>query len=97
VVTLKAPDLIPAKILERDHTIVFKHPFPSYNTHYVLVPKKDVKDIGNLSSEDKEYIVGLHASTASIIAEKDYHSYKFWSNGRGIQAVNYLHFHLGVN
>ncbi len=97
VITLKTPALIPRKILETDHTIVFKHPFPSYNTHYVLVPKKDIKDIGDLSSEDKEYIVDLYASAANIIAENNYHNYKFWSNGPGIQAVNYLHFHLGVN
>lgn len=44
VITLKSPDLIPGKILETDRTIVFKHPFSSYTTHYVLVPKKDINE-----------------------------------------------------
>ena len=96
VIVQKTPGIIPERILETEYTIVFKHPLPSYETQYVFVPKKDIKDLGNLSSEDIAYITDLFAAAAKIITENNFQNYRFWTNGPGFQGVNYLHFHLGV-
>lgn len=97
VVVLKLPGILPERVFETNYTVVFKHPFPSYKTHHVLVPKRDIKDIGHLSEDDKAYIVDLYATAAHIISEHGYRRYNLWTNGPGIQDVNYLHFHLGVD
>ncbi|RLA39219.1 MAG: hypothetical protein DRR42_27540, partial [Gammaproteobacteria bacterium] len=57
VVVQKTPRLIPDIILETDKTLVFKHPRPKHKIHYMFVPKKDIKNIGELTDEDNEYII----------------------------------------
>ena len=96
VIVQKTPGIIIKKVLETEYTIVIKHPFPSYETQLVFIPKKDIKDLGNLSIEDEVYISDLYSSAAKIISENNYQDYIFWTNGPGRQGVNYLHFHLGV-
>lgn len=96
VIVQKTPGIIPDKVLETEYTIVIKHPFPSYETQLVFIPKKDIKDLGNLSVVDEAYITDLYSSAAKIISENNYQEYIFWTNGPGWQGVNYLHFHLGV-
>jgi hypothetical protein len=96
ILVQRAPGLIPGKVLETDYTLVIDHPFPDYDTHLVFIPKKDIKDIGNLSAEDEVYINDLIATASTIITQNNYENYIFWSNGPGRQGVNYLHFHLGA-
>jgi len=67
VVVQNMPGVIPHVILETDRTIVFKHPRPISRIHYVFVPKKDIKNIGELTEEDKEYIIDLYAAVAAMV------------------------------
>ena len=93
----KTPGLVPGIVLETDYTLVIEHPFPDHETHLVFIPKKDIKDLGNLSTEDEAYITDLIYTAAIIIKESKYENYSFWTNGPGWQGVNYIHFHLGVD
>ncbi|MGR9115453.1 MAG: HIT domain-containing protein [Gammaproteobacteria bacterium] len=97
LVVLKAPRLIPNVILETDKTLVFEHPRPKFKTHYMFVPKKDIKNIGELGTEDMIYITDIFSTLTSIIQSRDLSNYRLWTNGPGKQDVSYLHFHLGTD
>lgn len=62
--------------------------------HYVIVPKKDLRDIGSLSSEDESYLTDVFLVTRHLIERDHLRDYRFYTNGPGPQAVAYLHFHL---
>ncbi len=94
VVVRKVPGLIPNIILETDKTIVFEHPRPKFKIHYMFVPKKDIKNIGELSEEDNEYLLDLFAAMTTIINKYGITNYRLLCNGPGRQDVAYLHFHL---
>ena len=94
VVVQKIPGVIPNVILETDKTIVFKHPWSRHRIHYIFAPKKDIKNIGELTDEDKEYIVDLYSTVVTIINRQGLKNYTLLTNGPGKQDVSYLHFHL---
>ena len=96
VVVQKMPRLIPNIIVETDKTIVFKHPRPKYRIHYMFVPKKDIKNIGELTDEDSEHIVDLFSTIVATVNKLGIKNYKLWTNGPEKQDVTYLHFHLGA-
>jgi len=81
-------------ILETDKTIVFQYPRSMRQIHYIFAPKKDIKNIGELTEEDKEYIIDLYASVAAIVKQQGIKNYRLWTNGPEKQEVTYLHFHL---
>ena len=60
----------------------------------VIVPKKDVRDIGSLSAEDEGYLTDVFLVTRHLIEQEHLRDYRFYTNGPGPQAVAYLHFHL---
>lgn len=94
VLVQKFPGLIPKVLLETDKTIVFEHPRPKHKIHYMFVPKKDIKNIGELAEEDKDHLIDLFSSIAVTIDKLGIVNYRICSNGPGKQDVAYLHFHL---
>jgi hypothetical protein len=96
VVVQKLPGFIPKVIIETDKTIVFNHPRPKHRIHYIFIPKKDIKNIGELTDDDKEYIIDLFSTVVAIINNQGITNYKLWTNGPEKQDVSYLHFHLGA-
>ena len=95
VLVQTVPRLIPKIIAETDKTIVFEHPWPKHEIHYMFVPKKDIRDIGELTDEDKEYLIDLFSTVTATINKTGIRDYSLWTNGPGRQDVTYLHFHLG--
>ena len=90
----KFPDLIPSLVKETEKTVVIKHPFPQSDLHYVIIPKKDIRDAQDISSEYASYITDAYAVMSAIIREKNLRDYKIITNGPGYQTVGYLHFQL---
>jgi len=90
----KAPGLIPSVVLETDKTIVINHPTPSAEHHYVIFPKKDIKNVGEIADEDQQYLTDIYAVTTELIRKSSISEYRMWTNGPGTQIVSYLHFHL---
>jgi len=86
--------LEPLIIRESDKTIVVKHPFPLAELHYVIIPKKDIKNAAYISEADTEYLMDAYAVMADIIKEKGLIDYKIITNGPGFQTMGYFHFHL---
>ena len=84
----------PMVIKETEKTVVIDSPIKKAPIHYIVIPKKDIKDIADMSQENTEYVVDAFAVIGSIVQEKGLFTYKVYTNGPGYQTVNYLHFHL---
>jgi diadenosine tetraphosphate (Ap4A) HIT family hydrolase len=67
---------------------------PEARIHYVIIPKKDIKNIGELSDDDKVYLLDAFAVMQDIIKQEHLKTYIIKTNGPGYQDVAYLHFHL---
>ncbi len=59
-----------------------------------MIPKKDIKNIGELSDLDRDYLVDLFSVVGEIVREEKLIDYRVVTNGPGYQGVSYLHFHL---
>lgn len=90
----KVPDFIPFIVKETDKTLVMHAPVKRAPIHYVIIPKKDIKDAADISDEDKEYLIDAYKVIGELIRENHLDTYKIYTNGPGYQTVNYLHFHL---
>ncbi len=86
--------LVPAVVKETDKTIVIEQPGARPGTHYLVIPKKDIKNSGDLSDSDREYLIDAFAVMGEIIRERKLNDYQILTNGPGFQTVAYLHFHL---
>ncbi len=86
------PGLIPSVAFETDKTVAIK--LPSDNLHYIIIPKKDIKNIGEVSEGSGEYLLDAFFAARRIIEEEKLSRYRFYTNGPGLQDVTYLHFHL---
>jgi len=90
----KFPGLIPSVVLETDRTIVVKHPFPLERIHYLIIPKKDIKDIGEISEVNAQYLIDAYLVVRRIIEKEKLSKYQLFTNGPGFQDMTYLHFQL---
>lgn len=93
----KYPQWIPEVVLETDLVIAVKHPHmiperPKH--HYVVFPKRDIRDEGDLREGDEKYLIAMHAALSHLIREHDLERYQVWSNGPDIQLINYIHYHV---
>lgn len=91
------PNLVPGIIIETDKTIAIKHPRPATSTHYVIIPKKDIKNIAELEPGDEEYLQDAAAVIGELVRRDRLVKYRVITNGPGYQSVAYLHFHLMGN
>jgi histidine triad (HIT) family protein len=87
-------DRIPDVVLETDKTLVIKHPNPTAPIHYVIIPKKDIRNIEDVTIEDQAYIMDAIAVNRELVKREGLSKYRFMTNGPGYQEVAYLHFHL---
>ncbi len=89
-----APESLPGIVMETDKTIVIKHPRPAQPIHYVIIPKKDIKNIAELEAGDEEYVQDAAKVIGELVRRDNLVSYRVITNGPGYQSVAYLHFHL---
>jgi hypothetical protein len=90
----KFPGFVPSVVFETDKTVVIRHPRPRNRVHYVIIPKKDIKNIAEISQTDAPYLLDAFFVARSIIEEEGLLNYRLSTNGPGLQDVSYLHFHL---
>lgn len=91
---LKTPGLLPSVVEETDKTVAMKSPDPLATVDYLVLPKKDILDIGDLSSDDAAYVADAFEVMADLVRREHLTNYKVITNGPGFQQVRYLHFHL---
>ena len=84
--------LAPSVVKETDKTLVIESPNPQARIHYLVIPKKDIKNIGDLSDADGEYLIDAFKVAREIIKEKNLTNYRLTTNGPGYQSATYMHF-----
>ncbi|MEI6729002.1 MAG: HIT domain-containing protein [bacterium] len=84
----------PFVLKENDSCFSIKMPFSKAKYHYVIIPKKDIKDLGDLAKEDSNIIQGCVDIAIEHIQQEKLENYYFKTNGPQLQDVRYLHFHL---
>jgi HIT domain len=90
----RAPTLLPGVVKETERCITIEHPSPGARVHFVVFPKRDIKDIGSLGVEDGPYVLECLAHVRAVVAEHALRAYRVITNGPGRQDVAYLHFHV---
>jgi hypothetical protein len=90
----RAPGLLPAVVKESARCISIKHPFPDGKVHFVSFPKRDIRDIANISAEDGPFVLECLSHVQALVSEHGLRTYRVITNGPGLQHVTYLHFHL---
>lgn len=86
--------LIPGVVYETDTVLAIKNPIHDYTYHFVIIPKKDIKNIGEVSEADFVYIHDAYAVAQELIKQNHIKKYRLTTNGPSFQQVTYLHFHL---
>lgn|SRR5262245_1846635 len=89
----KFPGKIPFAEIETNKTVAIRLP-ASREVHYVIIPKKDLKNVADLSEANAAYLVDAYLVARRLIERDRLSEYRFYTNGPGIQNVTYLHFHL---
>ncbi len=89
-----APALLPRVAKETDRCIAIAHPFDRWRYHMVIFPKKDIKDIADVTEADQPYVMDCLRVIHALVVEHGLRGYWVYTNGPGAQGVTYLHFHL---
>jgi histidine triad (HIT) family protein len=76
--------------------MAFNHPRPSYPVHILLVPKRPLATLTDLSAHDTDFMVELVSTAQSLIEEFNLNTegYRLITNGGPYQDIPHLHFHL---
>ena len=89
--------LIPLQRLRETQTLLaFHHPKPGHRVHILIVPKKAIASIRDLTPADGPFLADLFQTVQSLVAELGLESagYRLVVNGGAYQDVPQLHFHL---
>lgn len=84
------------RLRETDTLLAFYHPKPSYRFHVLIVPKKGLASLKDLTPADSAFMVDLFQTVNSLVAEfgLEDNGYRLICNGGAYQDVPQLHFHL---
>lgn len=88
---------IPAKLVfESDTVIAFPDIHPSADTHILIVPKKHIPGIKDLSDTDSALLSEVYSIVNKLVEENrlENDAYRVVVNGGKAQHVPHLHFHL---
>jgi histidine triad (HIT) family protein len=89
--------IIPVKRLRETETLMaFYHPQPTHPVHILLVPKRPLSTLTDLSPADTDFMADLFSTAQSLIAEFNLEAdgYRLITNGGPYQDIPHLHFHL---
>lgn len=89
--------LIPIQRLRETSTLLaFYHPQPSYPVHILIVPKRAITDLLEITPEDQPFLIDLFACVRELVLELhlDKQGYRLIANGGSFQDIPQLHFHL---
>jgi hypothetical protein len=91
---LRAPFIVPGVVLESDTCLAIRYPKPEPRIHYVLFPKRDIRNITTLTPGDAPFVLGCFALARELVKRNHLHYWQLETNGPARQDITYLHFHL---
>ena len=90
----RADGVLPLIVKETDRCLAIHHPSPMAKLHYVVFPKKDIKNIADISVDDQDYVLDCLALVRTLVLDNNLRNYRVYTNGPGMQDITYLHFHI---
>ncbi|MFC1630077.1 HIT domain-containing protein [Patescibacteria group bacterium] len=83
-------------VLETEDQIVFKDIYPKAPIHLLILPKKHIESIKDMTEEDIQLVGNLILTAKNIAKEQNMKGYKLVFNiGReGGQMIDHIHLHL---
>ncbi|VAW43513.1 hypothetical protein MNBD_CHLOROFLEXI01-1904, partial [hydrothermal vent metagenome] len=87
------------KQYENKQVVAFRHPVPFWQTHALIVPKKKIASLLDLSLEQAEYqemAVAIFQAAQNVAQQMGLREYTVLVNGGRYQDVPQLHFHLAA-
>jgi histidine triad (HIT) family protein len=88
---------IPVKRLRETATLIaFRHPRPAYPVHILLVPRRRLRSLAQLTAADTDFMQELFQVVNQLVQEMGLEpaGYRLIANGGAYQEVAQLHFHL---
>jgi hypothetical protein len=89
-----APTLLPFYVAQSKDCVAVRHPKPEGSFHLVFLPKRDVRNVLELTQEDIPFLVGCLALARDQVAKAGVRNYRFVTNGPELQHVTYFHLHV---
>jgi len=93
---VNASRLVPRVVRESDKCVAVPYPRGGRHLHLVFFPKRDIRDIADLTPDDQPYVMDCFALIRTLVNEQNLSDYRVYTNGPGEQEISYLHFHLVV-
>lgn len=90
----RLPGVIPGVQRESNECLAVRHPEPEGRVHFVLFPKRDARNILELTSDDQPFVMGCFALARELAREANALNWRLVTNGPALQHATYLHFHL---
>lgn len=94
IIVQKSPGLLPDVLLETEKTVAINYPVKHDGDHFVIIPKRDIKNIGEIREGDQPYVMDALAVISQLVKDKNLRSYRILTYGPERQDIAYLHFHL---
>lgn len=82
------------RLCETDTLLAFYHPNPIHVFHVLLVPKKAIASLHELSPSDASFLVDLFETVRELAEQFNLPAYRLIVNGGAYQDFPQLHFHL---
>ncbi len=91
-----APLLPVNKLYETEAVVAFYHPRPSYPLHILIVPKRAIRSLLDLSEADTPVLGDVVVVAQHLVRELHLEAagYRIMVNGGPYQDVGQIHFHL---
>ena len=90
----RADVFVPGKVRETDRCVAIRHPTDTARLHFVVFPKRDIRNLTTLGPDDVPYLLDCLAVMRSIVEEQHMNRYRIYTNGPDLQEITYLHLHL---
>jgi histidine triad (HIT) family protein len=84
------------RLRETETLLAFHHPKPSYPLHILLIPKKSIRSLMDLTEFDHDFLIEVFHTVQSLVKEFNLTEigYRLVLNGGEYQEIPHLHFHL---
>jgi histidine triad (HIT) family protein len=84
------------RIYENKHWLAFHHPRPDYPLHILILPKRAIRSLMDISNEEPEFYKGLFEVVKALIVQHQLEgrAYRLITNGGSNQSIPQLHWHL---
>lgn len=82
------------RLIETERVIAFEHPKPAWPVHLLIVPKKQVAGLEQITGEESQLLGEIFSVIRQLVGTLGLRQYRVIVNGGDYQEVKQLHFHL---